>query len=310
MRHSQLKAFHHVALLGGFSRAAEALFLTQPAISEQVRKLEQDHDVLLFRREHKRVTLTDEGERLFLLTKQYFGIEAQIGEFLTETGAAVGGTLRIIADSAHHVTDILARFRARYPNVVVSLRTGNTEQVLEDLRAYNAEIGVAGSLSPGRDMETFSLGSTEIIGFAARGLLPDGKRAMRLKDLADWPLIFRETGSKTRQKLADEAEKHGVALFPAIEAEGRETVREVVASGAGIGFVSRAEFGHDDRLVEIELQDIDISMSETIACLAQRKQVKLIRAFMDVALDGLDQPPNQTNCPPPPLAPRGKPARA
>ena len=68
MRHSQLKAFHYVALHGGFSRAAEALFLTQPAISEQVRKLEQDHDVLLFHRERKRVQLTDAGERLFRLT--------------------------------------------------------------------------------------------------------------------------------------------------------------------------------------------------------------------------------------------------
>ena len=72
MRYSQLKAFHHVALLGGFSRAAEALFLTQPAISEQVRKLEQEHDVLLFFRERKRIRLTEAGELLFRLTKQFF----------------------------------------------------------------------------------------------------------------------------------------------------------------------------------------------------------------------------------------------
>lgn len=283
MRHSQLKAFHHVAHLGGFSRAAQALNLTQPAISEQVRRLERDHDTLLFTRAYKRVTLTPQGERLFQLTKQYFANETQIAEFLSETRSAVDGTLRIIADSAHHVTATLTRYRARYPQVVVSLRTGNTGDVLAALRNYDAEIGVAGSLSPGRDMDTVNLGTTDITGFAARGLLPEGTRALPLRELVNWPLIFREAGSKIRQKLESEALKQGIALIPAIEAEGRETVRELVASGAGIGFVSRAEFGHDDRLLQIDLSDTDISMSETIACLSQRREVKAIRAFMDTA---------------------------
>ncbi len=283
MRHSQLKAFHHVACLGGFSRAADAMHLSQPAVSEQVRKLEQAHDVLLFLRQRKRIELTDEGKRLFHLTRQYFGIEAQIGEYLSETRAAVDGTLRIIADSAYHVTGILTRFRARYPNVVVSLRSGNTGEVLEALRGYNAEIAVVGSLSPGRDMDTIDLGATGITAFAARGLLPAGTDALSLRDLGDWPLIFREAGSKTRQLLEAEAARQGIKLTPAIEAEGRETVRELVASGAGVGFVSRAEFGHDDRLMQIALSDIDISMSETIACLSQRREVRVIRAFMDMA---------------------------
>ena len=115
MRHSQLKAFHHVALLGGFSRAAEALHLTQPAISEQVRKLEQQHDVLLFSRDRKRVQLTQAGEHLFLLTKQYFEVEQQIQDYMSETSAAIDGTLRIIADSVHHVTDIRGPFAAAIP---------------------------------------------------------------------------------------------------------------------------------------------------------------------------------------------------
>lgn len=283
MRHSQLKAFHFVALHGGFSRAAEALFLTQPAISEQVRKLEQDHDVLLFHRERKRVQLTEAGERLFRLTKHYFEIEQQISEYMSETRAAVDGTLRIIADSAHHVTDILSAFRKRYPNVVVSLRTGNSDEVIEELRAFNAEVGVAGSLTPGRDMESLNLGDTPIVAFAAKGLLPARTSSLTLQELAKLPLIFRETGSKTRQKLEEEAARRGVALPPAIEAEGRETVREVVASGAGVGFVSQAEFGHDERLVQIQIEDMDLRMGESLVHLAQRREVKVIRAFMELA---------------------------
>ncbi len=283
MRQSQLKAFHYVAQHGGFSRAAEALFLSQPAISEQVRKLEQEHDVLLFRRERKRVALTPEGERLYVLTKQYFDVEQQIEEYMSETRASVDGTLRIIADSAHHVTDILSRFRTRYPKVFVTLRTGNTGDVLDALRSYNAEIGVLGSLSPGSDLRVVDLGGSQIVAFAAKGTVPKGLTSMSLKDLSKKTLIFREAGSKTRQKIETEAAKQGVILTPAIEAEGREAVREVVASGAGIGFVSQAEFGNDDRLAQIPIRDADIRMTESLVYMAQRREVKVIRAFMEFA---------------------------
>ncbi len=283
MRHSQLKAFHHVAMLGGFSRAAEALHLTQPAISEQVRKLEQEHDVLLFSRDRKRVTLTEPGEQLFLRTKQYFEIEQHIHDYLTENSAAVHGILRIVADSAHHVTDILRAYRQRYPNVTLSLRVGNTEEILEELRSYNAEIGVAGSPSPGKDMDILDLGATEIIGYASKDLLPAGKTSVTVKELSKLPLIFREQGSKTREKLVQAAAKKKFSLYPAIEAEGREAVREVVASGAGIGFVSKAEFVNDERLVPLKIKDLDISMSESLVHLSQRRDVKVIRSFMDCA---------------------------
>lgn len=283
MRQSQLKAFHNVALHGGFSRAAEALLLSQPAISEQVRKLEQDYDVLLFLRERKRVTLTPAGEQLYILTKQYFDVEQQIEEYMSETRATVDGTLRIVADSAHHVTDILSRFRARYPRVFVTLSSGNTESVLEALRSYNAEIGVVGSPSPGNDLEVLDLGATAIVAIAATGTVPNGKTTLSLAELSDMPLIFREPGSKTRQKIEAEAERQGVHLKPAIEVEGREAMREVVASGAGIGFVSIAEFGNDDRLVKIPIDGVNITMTESLVYMGQRREVRVIRAFMEFA---------------------------
>ncbi len=291
MRHSQLKAFHFVAKHGGFSRAAEALFLTQPAISEQVRKLEQDHDLLLFQRERKRVTLTPEGEQLYRYTKQYFEIEDQIEDYLSETKAAIDGELRIIADSAHHMTTFLGPFQKKNPKVTITVRSGNTEEILEELRSYNAEIGVVGSLSPGKDMDVLSLGSTEIVAFAAQGVLLASKPTLSLKELSNLPLIFRESGSKTRQKLEDEAKKHGITLKPAIVAEGREAIRELVASGAGIGFVSQAEYGHDDRLRQIKLKGVNLQMGESIIALSQRREVKIIRAFMEFAQRQLNENP-------------------
>ncbi|MEQ9257932.1 MAG: LysR substrate-binding domain-containing protein [Roseovarius sp.] len=283
MRHSQLKAFHHVALLGGFSRAAEALRLSQPAISEQVRKLEQDHDVLLFSRENRQVRLTEAGEALFRLTRPYFEAEAQIGEYLSQSGAAVAGELRVIADAAHHVTGLLRRVRARYPQITITLRGGNTGEILEELRAYNAEIGVIGDAPPGPDMQAVPLGSAEIIAFAGPGLLPEGTESLPLEALARLPLVMREPGSKTRQKVEEAAARLGLKLAPAIVAEGREAVREMVAAGAGVGFVSRAELGEDHRLTPIRIAGLDLAMQETLVCLTQRQDLRLIRAVMEMA---------------------------
>ena len=99
MRYAQIKAFHHVALNGGFFFAAEGLDLSQPALSEQLRPLEVRYDLLLFRRQNRRVELTDRGRDLFQLTSRFFGNEGAIASFLDGASARLRGSLRIMVDS-------------------------------------------------------------------------------------------------------------------------------------------------------------------------------------------------------------------
>jgi len=280
MRYSHLRAFHHVALHGGFSRAAAMLGQTQPALSDQVRRLEQDHDVLLFHRDGRRIRPTAAGEALFVLTRRFFEAEDAIAEQLERARAAPKGTLRIVADSALHVTRALGAFRARHPGVFVRLGSGNSEEVLAELRGYDAEIGIVGSLVPTAEFDAIDLGLAPIVAIAARGLLPPGTVSLGLAELQDLPLVFREKGSRTRRSLEEEARRRGVRLVPAIEVEGREAMREIVASGAGVGFVSEAEIGHDPRIERIPLSGLALGMTETLVCLAMRRDLPVIRAFM------------------------------
>ena len=280
MRYSQIRAFHQVALHGGFSRAAEMLNQTQPALSDQVRRLEEEHDVLLFHREGRRIRLTEAGEALFLLTRRFFEAEDAIAEHLEHARSALAGRLRIMADSALHITAALGRFRARHPEVFVEISTGNSEEVLAALRAYEVEIGIVGSVAPAPDLEMLDLCETPIVAIAARGLLPAGTVSLRLEDLRRYPLVFREKGSRTRQGLEQEARRQGVRLTPAIEVEGREAMREVVASGAGVGFVSEAEQGYDPRIEKFLLSGVGLSMTETAIHLTMRRELPVIRAFM------------------------------
>lgn len=283
MRYVQLRAFHHVAICGGFSRAAEMLFLTQPAISDQVRKLEEEYDILLFNRNKKQVTLTDPGQRLLEITRRMFDTEQQALELLSESRALRAGTLRIVADAAHHLLHILGTFREKYPGIQVSVRSGNTETVISSLYSYEADIGVLGEIPTGRDFEILKLNSTPIVAFVSTEHPLSALKSITLEELTRLPLVMRERGSKTRQKLQDLAMGMGIDLKPAIEAEGREAVREIVASGAGVGFVSSAEFGQDSRLVQIPIAAPEMLMDEALICLRDRSAGKLVRVFLDIA---------------------------
>ncbi|PTM41433.1 LysR substrate-binding domain-containing protein [Bosea sp. 124] len=283
MRYVQLRAFHHVAISGGFSRAANELGLTQPAISDQVRKLEEEYDVLLFSRQHKQVALTPMGETLLAITHRLFDAEGQALELLSESRALRMGALRLVADSVHHILHVLSAFREAYPGVQMTVQAGNTETVLARLLSYEADLGVLGDTTPRRDFEIVPLNATPIIAFVAAGHPLAARRSLSLADLAGLPLVMREHGSRTRRLLEQRAVETGVALRHAIEVEGREGVRDVVAAGAGIGFVSEAEFGEGHGLARIALDGPPILMKEALICLSERNQSKAIKAFLDIA---------------------------
>ena len=282
MRHSQLRAFHFVAIYGSFSVAAERLKISQPAVSEQVKKLEQNYDTLLIRRQNKKITLTDEGRKILLLTKQLFEVEQQIEDYISESGQELAGSIRIIADSASHVLNILAAFRKKYPKVKVILRSGNSEEVENALRSFNSEIGIMPNSSKKLDIGIKFLGSSKIIAFGEPEYLDTGKKILKMADLTKLPIIFREKGSNTRKIIEKEAKIQGVHLKPIIEVEGREAMRELVASGAGIGFVSEAEFVADSRVVKVNIQGEELIMDETVAFLKQRSNVRVIRNFLSL----------------------------
>ena len=280
MRHSQLKAFHYVAAEGGFSRAARILNQSQPSLSDQVRQLERLHDTLLFYREKRQIRLTEAGKDLFLLTQKFFDVEEQIGDCLRQYRKQLEGTLRVVADAALHITAPLAAFRTANPKAFVSISTGNSEDVLRRLRNYDAEIGVVGNISSTQDLDEIPLGQSPVVAIVAPGLLPNDVQALDLETLSRSPLIFRETGSSTQRCLEASAKKHAIKLRPVITVEGRQALCEVVASGAGIGFVSLAELGNVSDICAVPIEGVALEMKEKVVFLSIRRDLPMIRAFV------------------------------
>lgn len=292
MRYVQLRAFHHVAVHGGFSRAAEALGLTQPAISDQVRKLEAEYDIRLFDREKKQIRLTEAGRELLEITNRLFEVEARALEYLSETQTLRTGKLNIVADSAHHILHVLTLFRRAHPGVAVSVRSGNTATVLDRLASYEADIGVIGEVPDGREFEVVRLDSSPVVAFVASSSPLATQSSLTLKKVCEHPLVLREKGSHTRALLEAELARRNISYRSGIEAEGREAVQEIVAAGGGVGFVSQAELGNDSRLVALELDDTELTMNEAIICLRERRDSKVIRSFMTIARGNARLPAN------------------
>ena len=280
MRYTQIRAFHQVATHGGFSEAARQTDQSQPALSDQVRRLEQDYDVLLFRRDGRRLRMTAAGEALFHRTKRFFDVENEIAQHLSQSRTVLAGHLRIMADSTVHVLPALRVFHARHPKVRVEIRNGNSAQVLEALRNYDVEFGVLGDLDPAPDLDICPLGTAPIMAISGTGMGPDVPAALGLDALVHYPLVFRERGSQTRQRIEAAARNQGITLRPVLEVAGREAMREVVAFGLGIGFISAAEIGHDPRIRSHRLDMPTLEMAESLIALKARRDLPLIRAFL------------------------------
>ncbi len=283
MSYSQLRAFHAVATYGGFSKAAAKLNLTQPAISDQVRKLEERFDVLLFDRRKRLVRTTDLGERLLEITRRMFEMEDEALELLSESQALRTGSIHVAADSPAYAVRLIRAFREEYPGISISLGVCNSEDVLQRLLSYDADIGLLAQAPRDARLKTMSLSGDPIIAFVSRDHPLAGKKQISLSTLAEMPVIMREPGSNTRRIVEQEAARVGSQFNIVMETNSREAMRDSALAGIGVGILSKPEFGEDERLVPLELSDCKKRLSESVVCLKERAHLRMVNAFWQTA---------------------------
>src|SRR5262249_25971651 len=148
MNLTHLRSFHAVAERGGFTAAARGLRISQPAVTAQVKALEAAHHVELFVRGRPGIELTATGKALYTVTEQLFGCALRAGELLAAAAGQGSGTLRIGADSPHHLMPVLARFRAAHPAVALEVSLGNSREIAEALEAFRVDVGIVSASPP------------------------------------------------------------------------------------------------------------------------------------------------------------------
>jgi aminoethylphosphonate catabolism LysR family transcriptional regulator len=279
MRHAQLRAFHAVAVHGGFSRAAEALGLTQPAVSDHVRKLEETYGVQLFTRSPSGVNLTDMGRKLFAIAERQFEAETQAMALLARGRTLEEGQLTIGADAASHILPEVARFRLKHPKLAVRLVTGNSAQLIRRLEDFSIDIAVTAERPPEPAFLARKLRSDRLVAVVQRSSRLAKLKGIGFNELVRLPLILREEGSMTRRLLLEEISRRGLTLSGTIEIESREGAREAAAQGLGLAIMSEGELVPDGRLAVLTIPGWETEMEEWMVCLASRSSLHVIRSF-------------------------------
>jgi len=281
MRLTQLRSFHAVARTGSFTRAAEYLHVSQPTITTQVGLLEERYDVELFHRQGRTVRLTVLGEQLMQLAQQIFSLEADAVHLLGDAGELRSGHLRVAAVGPFHVTKMLVDFNQHYPGIKVSVSTGNSQDVLDRLLDYRADVGVLAQLVSDARFLSVPFSMHPVVIFTSANHRFAKRRTIRIADLQGERLILREQGSTTRKALELALEKAGVQPEVVMEISSREIIRETVAQGIGIGAVSSVEYVPGPGLHMVRIRDAEIHTHAHVLCLAERREMRMVRAFLD-----------------------------
>ena len=285
--YQHLRAFHAIATMGGVSRAARHLNVSQPTLSQQLKALEARHGVNLFEGRKAPLKLTPEGRDLFTLTQRMFVTAADIDDLLGESVALTGAMLRLGSDNPYYAAKVVSLFRERHPRTGVQVKMGNARDVMRWLGDAQIDAALA-SDPPGDGAFSYHPLASERLACA----LPIDHSLTELatvpiERLRDETLLTREPTSKTRAFTERALGDAGVEPRSTIELQSRETIREGVALGLGIGIFFSSECPPDSRIVyrPLDTMERDYLMTIHFVCQIERRRSPLLRAVQDILAD-------------------------
>jgi len=246
--------FRAVAEQCSFRKAAEELYLTQPAVSLQIKALEEDLGVQLFDRTGSHVTLTEAGRILLGYSHQFRALQVHAEQDLAAISGEHAGDLALGASTtiAQYVLPrLLAEFKREHPRVHPTLISGNTEHIVDAVEKQKIALGFIEGPARSRDVKTEPFLVDELVLIASTAHELAERNLISCTELATTPLLMRERGSGTRHVIEMALERKGVkrnSLQIVMELDSTEAIKSAVEAGLGIGFVSRWAIAKDLRL--------------------------------------------------------------
>jgi DNA-binding transcriptional LysR family regulator len=238
----QLEIFLAVARAGSFRRAADAIHLTQPAVSQHIGEMERGLGTRLLDRHGRRVTLTEAGR---IVQEHAIRVLATLGSLREAVGELDGmgrGSLLIGAGTTpgiYLLPDVIGRFERTYPRVAVELRIANSRAIEEQIRANELDLGVVGGhgLRPGETCLAAGV-LDRLVLIVPAGHPWAGRRSVAPAVLSRERLLIREEGSATRDVTERALQRAGVSLGRTMELGHTEAIKHAVMAGLGVAFVS------------------------------------------------------------------------
>jgi len=241
---NQLRIFYYAAKEKNLTKAAESLYVTQPAVTMQIKALEQALDVTLFKKRGKFLELTDAGAVLFAYAERIFGIVEEMehvikGYAASTHGSLIIGTTRSFA--RHLMPGLLSRYQEEFPGIKVSLGVGSSREIADAVAHFKYDLGIIGRIPLPSKINVIQYKHEEFCLIVS----PDHRFAKKgvvfCRELQSEPIIIREPGSGSRHFILSLLDSHGIQPSVLIEAGSVEFIKEYVIQGRGISFLYKPE---------------------------------------------------------------------
>jgi DNA-binding transcriptional LysR family regulator len=260
----QLETFLAVATYGGFHRAAEALRVSQPAVSARISTLEESLGTRLFEREHGKFSLSLAGKALRPHAEQVLRQVAIARQAVHEMHPIAAGTLPIAASLSictYLLPEVLKKYQESHPNVIVSVRSGNSAQVLKMVLDGDVDLGLARSLNH-PEVETIQLRDDPLILVGHSGHPALARRKLRLEELESMPIISYDRGSSDWTLMNGLFRRNGLLPNIVLEVETIEACKRMVLRKLGLAFLP--QIAVVDELRRGKLCPLEITDSEPL----------------------------------------------
>jgi LysR family transcriptional regulator, low CO2-responsive transcriptional regulator len=292
MRHHttfrQLEIFEAIARLKSFTRASEELYLTQPTVSMQMKKLTDIVGAPLVELVGKKLFLTDEGRELAQASRDIFAILDRYTMSMAERQGLARGKLKLMAIStaSYFAPRLLGEFAKLHPGIEVSLRVTNKEQVLASMADNLDDLYLLGTPPQEIDVISKQIMDNPIVVLAAPNHPLAGKPNLTLADLAQQPWVMREAGSGTRKAIERLFHEHGLEIRPRLELGSNEAIKQAILADLGISALSchALTLHQPGQFAVLDVEGFPIRRHWYAVYPAGRQISVLARAFLDFLL--------------------------
>ena len=254
----QFKIFETVAQQLSYTRAAELLYLSQPAVSMQIKQLENEMEMPLFERMGKKLFLTEAGEELLVYARSIIQQLDELDDVFNELRGSNKGRLTIaVATTANYFAlKLLGEFYQRFSATNISLDVTNRENLLNHLNDNTVDMVIMGQPPENSDVEATPFLENPLVAIAPLGHELANKKNIPLSELQQETFIMREHGSGTRIAMERFFKQNGYSISSVMEMSSNEAINQAVEAGLGLGIVSRHTLELELALGRLEILDI------------------------------------------------------
>ncbi len=257
MNLGQLKIFYVAGKMGSLSKAAEELYVTQPAVTKGIQKLQDHYEIKLFNRFGKKMVLTDAGEALFEIAEKIFELETQAEDTIRDFLQQKSAHIRINSSEtfgAYYLPSIINPISKKYPNIRFSINILPSYLVVEQVAALNNDVGFISYPIENEKVTCRAILEDHMIFVAPPDHPLANKKQLTHRDLLGHPMIVHEKGSYSHEITIDFFNKHNLEILITLELSSNKAMKKAVEDGLGIAIVSRytaLRHLHMKKLVEL-----------------------------------------------------------